>query len=66
MDALKLLRKKTNALRGRYRLSLHNEELREISKNQYIEGIKKNQAEIRKEKINSWNQYCNITSLTNP
>ena len=53
-DALKLMRKKTNSLRRQYQRTLHNEELREIRKNQYIEGKEKYQAEIRKEKTNSW------------
>jgi hypothetical protein len=38
---------------------------RENRRNQYIEG-KSYQAAIRKEKINSWKQYCNTTSPSNP
>jgi len=58
--------KRTNALQRRYQRTLNNEELREIRKNQYIEGKNKYQAAIRKEKINSWKQYCNTTSPSNP
>jgi hypothetical protein len=59
------MRKRTNALR-KYQRTLNNEEPRENRKNQYIEGKKKYQAAIRKEKINSWKQYCNVTSPSNP
>jgi len=54
-----------NALRTRYQRTLNNGELRENRKNQYIEGKAKYQAAIRKEKINSWKEYCN-TSPKNP
>jgi hypothetical protein len=63
-DTLKITRKRASALRRRYQRTLNNEELREYRKNQYFEGKKKYQAEIRKEK-NSWKQYCN-TSPNNP
>jgi len=46
--------------------TLNNEEQRENRKNQYIEGKKKYQAAIRTEKLNSWKQYCNTTSPSNP
>jgi hypothetical protein len=59
------MRKRTNALRRRYRRTLNNEELRESRKNQNIEGKNKYQAAIRKGKIKAWKQYCN-TSLSNP
>jgi hypothetical protein len=60
------MRKRTNAQRRRYQRTLNNEELRESRRKVYIEGKKKYQAAIRKEKINSWKQYCNITSPSNP
>jgi hypothetical protein len=65
-DALTTLRKRTNALRIRYQRTLNNQELRENRKNQYFEGKRKYQAAIRKEKSNSWKQYCNTTSSKNP
>jgi hypothetical protein len=55
-DALQIMRKRTNALKRRYQRTLNNVELRESRKNQYIEGKRKCQAAIRKEKINSWKQ----------
>ena len=64
-DALTTLRKRTNALRRRCLRTLNNQKLRENRKNQYFEGKRKYRAAIRKEKINSWKQYCN-TSSNNP
>jgi hypothetical protein len=64
-DALTTLRKMTNALRRKYQRTINSEELRENRKNQYFERKRKYQAAIRKEKINSWKQYCN-TSSNNP
>ena len=61
-DALTTLRKRTTALRRRSQRTLNNEELRENRKNQYFEGKRKYQAAIRIEKINSWKQYCNMSS----
>ena len=65
-DGLTILRKRTNALRRRYQRTLNNEELRENRKNQYLEGKRKYQAAIRREKLNSWKQYCNTTPSSNP
>jgi ribonuclease HI len=65
-DALTALRKRTNALRRRYQRTLNNEDLRENRKKQYFEGKREYQAAIRKEKINSWKEYCNATSSNNP
>jgi hypothetical protein len=60
------MRKKTNALRRRYQRTTNNEELRESRRKEYTEDKKKYQATIKKEKINSWKQYCNTTSPNNP
>jgi len=60
------MRKRTNALRRRYQRTLNNEDLRTGRKTQYIEEKKKYQAAIRKEKTNSWKQYCTITTPNNP
>jgi hypothetical protein len=60
------MRKRTNALRRRFQRTLNIDELRENRKNQYIEGKRKYQAAIRKEKINSRKHYCNTTSPSNP
>jgi ribonuclease HI len=65
-DSLTIMRRRTNAQRRRYQRTINNDELRESRKNEYIEGKKKYQAAIRKEKINSWKKYCNNTSPGNP
>jgi hypothetical protein len=38
----------------------------ESRKNQYQEEKTKYQAAIKREKIKSWNDFCNLTSSTNP
>jgi hypothetical protein len=63
-DTLKIMMKRTNALRIRYQRTVNNEELRENRKNLYAEAKTKYQSAIRKEKINSWKQYC-TTSPSN-
>jgi len=55
-----------NALRIRYQRTTINEDLREIRKNQYHEEKTKYQAAIKKGKIESWKEFCNLTSSTNP
>jgi hypothetical protein len=51
-DSLTIMRKRTNAQR-RYQRTINNEELRE-SRREYIEGKRRYQAALRKEKIISW------------
>ena len=65
-DALTILRNRTNALRRRFQRTTNNEELRENRKNRYLEEKRKYQAAIRKEKLNSWKQYCTTTPSDNP
>jgi len=65
-DALTILRNRTNALCRRFQRTTNNEELRENRKNRYLEGKRKYQAAIRKEKLNSWKQYCTTTPSDNP
>ncbi|PSN51387.1 hypothetical protein C0J52_04451 [Blattella germanica] len=65
-DCLTITRKRVNALRRRYQRTKNNEELRESRKQQYFEEKKKYQIQIRKEKINSWKEFCNLTPTTNP
>jgi phosphatidate phosphatase PAH1 len=60
------MRKKTNALRRLYQRTKNNEELRESRKQKYFEAKKKYQFEIIKKKFNSWKEYCNVTSSSNP
>jgi len=59
-------RKRLNALRRRYQKTKNNEELRGYSKNIYYEENANYQTTIKKEKIKSWKEYCNLTPSTNP
>jgi hypothetical protein len=58
------MRKRTNALRRRYQRTRNNEELREQRKTQYFEGKARYAATIKKEKISSWTEYCNMTFVS--
>jgi len=60
------MRKRINALRRRYQSTTNNDKLRESCKNQYRDEKTKYQAEIKREKIKSWKEFCNLTSATNP
>jgi len=64
-DNLTTTRKKTNALRRLYQRTRNNE-MRESRKQKYFEAKKKYQFKIRKEKFNSWKEYCYVTSSSNP
>jgi len=55
-ESLKVMRKRTNALRRRYQRTTNNEELRENRKNQYTKAKKEYQTAIKREKIRSWKQ----------
>jgi ATP-dependent Lon protease len=55
-----------NALRRLYQRTKNNEELRNHRKNAYYEERKEYATTIKKEKIKSWKEYCNLTSHTNP
>jgi hypothetical protein len=59
------MRKRINALRKRYQTTTNNEDLRESRKNQYHEEKTKHQATIKKGKIKSWKEFCNLTPSTN-
>ena len=65
-DALTILRNRTNALHRRFQRTTNNEELRVDRRNRYLEEKRKYQAAIRKEKLNSWKQYCTTTPSDNP
>jgi hypothetical protein len=65
-DNLTTMQKKTNALRRLYQRTRNNEELRVSRKQIYFEAKKKYPFEIRKEKFNSWKEYCNLTSSSKP
>jgi hypothetical protein len=55
-----------NALRRRYQRTKNNKELKGHRKNIYYEEKANYQATIKKEKIKSWKEYCNLTPSTNP
>jgi hypothetical protein len=55
-----------NALRRRYQRTINNEELRGHRKNIYYEEEANKQATMKKEKIKSWKESCNLTPSTNP
>ena len=65
-DELTINRKRLNALRRRYQRTKNNKELREHRKNIYYEEKTRYQTKIRKEKLNSWKEYCNLKTCTNP
>ena len=44
----------------------HNTEIRKSRKNAYHEQKSSYQAAIKREKLKSWKEYCNLTSSTNP
>jgi hypothetical protein len=54
-----------NALRCRYQRTRNNGDLREQRRSQYLEGNARYTATIKKEKITSWEGYCNITFSIN-
>jgi len=57
---------RTNALRRRHQRMRNNDDLRERRKLQYLEGKAQYAATIKREKIRSWKEYCNITTAANP
>lgn len=61
-----IIRKKVNAMRRRYQKTTNNQALREIRKNQYLEEKRKYEREIKKQKHNSWKEYCSLTPTNNP
>ena len=63
---LTLQRKKVNALRRRYQKTKNNTEMRETRKSLYLQEKRRYESSIRKEKFNSWKQFCTITPSTNP
>jgi hypothetical protein len=63
---LTLMRKRINAIRRRYQRTTNNDHLKESRKNQYHAEKTKYKAAIKREKIRSWKEFCNLTSSTNP
>ena len=63
---LTAMRKRTNALRRKYQRTRHNAELRDACKTSYFEEKARYAATIKREKIRSWKEYCNLTNSANP
>jgi hypothetical protein len=65
-DSLTVMRKRVNACRRLYQRTRNDEVLREIRKQKYVEAKRTYQVGIKKEKCNSWKEYCNVAASTNP
>jgi len=63
---LTVLRKRTNAQRRLYQRTRNNDDLREKRKAQYSESKANYAATIKRGKIISWKEYCNMTTAANP
>jgi hypothetical protein len=63
---LTIHRNKLNAIRRRYQRTKHDNNLRKARKHQYLLEKRKYEATLRKTKIQSWKQYCNVTTSSNP
>ena len=65
-DELTVLRTRTNALRRRYQRTRKNAGLSEQRQTVYLAEKTRYEATIKREKIRSWKEYCNLTSSYNP
>ena len=63
---LTVLRKRTNALRRLYQRTKNDEELRTRRKMKYLESKSTYAATIKRGKSNSWKEFCNVSTATNP
>jgi len=61
-----IMQKRVNAYRRLFQRTKNDEKLREDRKKNYGEAKRNYQTEIKKEKLNSWKEYCNVTASTNP
>jgi hypothetical protein len=64
-EELTIKRKRMNALGRSYQRTRNNGDLGEQRRSQYTEGKARYAATIKKGKIISWKEYCNMTSSTN-
>ena len=64
-DELTVMRKRTNALRRRYQRTRKREGLREQRKTIYLAEKARYEATIKREKIQSWKEYCILTTSSN-
>jgi hypothetical protein len=59
------MRKRTNALR-RYQRTRKDESLREQRKTIYLAEKAMYEVTVKRVKIQSWKEYCNLTTSSNP
>jgi len=60
------MRKRTNALRSRYQRTRKHEGLREQRKTIYLAEKARYETTIKRENIQSWKEYFNLTTSSNP
>jgi len=65
-EELTVMRKRTSALTRRFQRTRKNDGLREQRKTSYLEEKARYQATIKREKIHSWKEYCNLMTSSNP
>jgi hypothetical protein len=65
-DYLALTRKRVNACRRLYQRTKNEEVLREKRKEKYVEAKRTYQVGIKREKLISWKEYCNVLASINP
>jgi len=64
-EELTVLRKKTTALRRRYRTT-NNENLRQVRKEKYFNGRREYEGKMQEAKLKSWKTFCTISDGVNP
>jgi len=60
------MRKKVNACRRLLQRTRNDEVVRENRKKKYLEAKRRYQVAIRKEKLNSLKEFCNVAACVNP
>ena len=65
-DNLTLMGKKVNACRRLFQRTRKDEVVRENGKKNYLEAKRRYQEGIKKEKLNSWKEFCNLAACINP
>ena len=63
---LTIARKRVNTFRRKYYWTKNNNNLRNQRQSQYYAEKAQYQAKIKNAKVQSWKQYCNKASSTNP
>jgi hypothetical protein len=63
---LKVLRKRTTALRRRYQRTTNNENLRQERKVNYYDGRRECEGKMQEAKLKPWKEFCTINDGVNP